>query len=164
MWFTVENETNAFFNPPAFHLHLKSSFIWICGETKPQLLTWCDFKVYCHTGSHLVVVPPLSLVFRTHLTNQLLHFGPSQWILCGHRVGVTGSVDLLGRIVVRDLVGAVSASPRRCFIIQAWWCSKVERRMYERQQVFFTMKSLFDIHHTGDANWYSNGNLFIERE
>lgn len=81
-------------------------------------MIWSGFKVLGHIGSHLVVVPPLGLVFRTHLTNQLLHFGPSQWILCRHRVGVTGSVDPLGRIVVRYLVGAVSASPWRRLIIQ----------------------------------------------
>lgn len=151
MWFIVENETNAM----SFSILLPFISIErggrICSEAKPQLLTWCAVKVYCHIGSHLVVVPPLSLVFRIHLTNQLLHFGSSQWILCGHRVGVTGSVDLLGRIVVRDLVGAVSASPRRCFIIQPLWCSKDKRQMYFTQQVFFTMKSLLDIRHTVDA-------------
>lgn len=83
-------------------------------------------SVLCHIESHLVVVPPLGLVFRTHLTNQFLHFGSSQWILCRHRVRVTGSVDPLRRIVVGNLVGAVGASPWRCLIIQPWWCSKIE--------------------------------------
>lgn len=50
--------------------------------------------------AHLVVIPPLCIIFRAHLAYQLLDFGSPQWILHRHRAGVTGSVDLLCWVVV----------------------------------------------------------------
>jgi len=61
----------------------------------------------------LVVVPPLGLMLRAHLADQLLDFGSPQWILCHHRAGITGSEDLLSWIVLCYLVGAVCPSSWR---------------------------------------------------
>lgn len=73
---------------------------------------WWSSRVY------LVVLSPLRLMFWAHLTNQLLGFGPPQGIFCHDGTGVTGSVDLLGWVVVRYLVGAVGAAPRRRLTVQ----------------------------------------------
>lgn len=71
-------------------------------------------------GPNLVVVPPLRLVLRAHLADQLLDFGSPQWILGHHRAGITGSIELLGRVVVHYLVGAVCTPPWRWLTVQPW--------------------------------------------
>lgn len=105
-----------------------------------NLVIWCCLKVHHHACPNLVVVPPLCLVFGAHLANQLLYFGSPQWILCHHRVGITGSVDLLRRVVVCYLVGAVCTSPWRCLIIQPWRCSKIES---QRKKIKMTIPCCF---------------------
>lgn len=69
---------------------------------------------------YLVVLPPLCLMFGAHLANQLLGFGSPQWIFCHDRTGITGSVDLLSWVVVRDLVGAVGAPSRRRLTVKTF--------------------------------------------
>lgn len=85
-------------------------------------------------GPHLVVVPPLRLVLGAHLADQLLDFGSPQRILRRHRAGITGSVHLLRRVVVRYLVGAVRSPSRRCLRIKPW-CFVIKWQL--KPQLFF---------------------------
>lgn len=89
-------------------------------EPEPTNICWTAAMLFSScVGSNLVVVPPLRLVLRAHLANQLLNFGSPQWILWHNGAGITGRVEPLQRVVVRYLVGAVRAPPRGRLAI---WC------------------------------------------
>ncbi|TNN84438.1 hypothetical protein EYF80_005431 [Liparis tanakae] len=70
---------------------MKLRVLFLLGE-RPHWFEICHVNVVPEgERPDLVVVPPLGLMLRAHLADQLLHFGSPQWILCHHRAGITGT-------------------------------------------------------------------------
>lgn len=91
-------------------------------------------------------------MFWAHLANQLLRFGPPQWIFCHDRTGITGSVDLLFWVVVRYLVGAVGAPSRRRLTVKTFesQMGRYRDRMSQRLIMFAKATEVSDKEDVGE--------------